>query len=287
MKKVNILLLFVLMTFLGSSSFAQDEDAEGCKDHASFNRMPDFVIGECELKEFEGYKFTVGNRSDSDAPTETVEGKYYHYYYTLKGARRDEGKVYSSLQIYRNFENAFKQSKAVLMGKVVEAGNSYGFITAKYAKGNLETWVSIQSGDDNEYGLTIVEKEMMNQVIQANAMLDALNKNGFIALDILFDTGKATVKQESTPIIDQMYEMLNANPALSVSIEGHTDNVGTPASNKTLSDARAKAVVDMLASKGIAKTRMSSVGWGQEKPVADNRTEEGRAKNRRVEMVKK
>jgi OmpA-OmpF porin, OOP family len=286
MKIINVLLLFVSMLPIGSISFAQDEDAEGCKEYPAFNRMPDFIIGSCELKDFDAYKFQIGNSTDSDAPTKTVEGKYYYYSYSLKGTKKDEGKIYSALQIYRNFENAFKQSKAVQMGKVVEAGNSYGFITVKYVKGNMETWVYLHASD-NEYEVTIVEREAMNQVIQANAMLDALNKDGYIALDILFDTGKSTIKQESMPMIDQIYELLNANPSLNVSIEGHTDNVGTPASNKTLSDARAKAVVDAITSKGITRTRMSSIGWGQEKPVADNRTEEGRAKNRRVEIVKK
>jgi OmpA-OmpF porin, OOP family len=88
-------------------------------------------------------------------------------------------------------------------------------------------------------------------------------------------------------MVDEIYELMNSNPSLKISIEGHTDNVETPESNKTLSDARAKAVLNAIVSKGISKARMTSVGWGQEKPVADNRTEEGRAKNRRVEIVKK
>ena len=75
--------------------------------------------------------------------------------------------------------------------------------------------------------------------------------------------------------------------ALKISIEGHTDNVGDAVSNKKLSDSRAKSVMDALIARGIDKTRMSAKGWGQEKPVADNRTEDGKAKNRRVEIVKK
>lgn len=286
MRKMNILLLFGSMLLFGSTSLAQDEDAENCKDYPAFNRMPDFIIGSCELKDFDAYKFKISNSIDEDAPSETVEGKYYFYYYTLNTTRKEEGKIFSALQIYRNFENAFKQSKAILVSKVIEPGNSYGFITVKYVKGNIETWVNFHASD-NEYEIHFVEREAMTQVIQANVMLDALNKDGFIALDILFDTGKSTIKQESMPIIDQIYDLLNSNPSLNVSIEGHTDNVGTPSSNKTLSDARAKAVVEAIAAKGIAKIRMSSIGWGQEKPVADNRTEEGRAKNRRVEIVKK
>ena len=127
----------------------------------------------------------------------------------------------------------------------------------------------------------------MKQEITANEMLDALNKDGFITLNILFETGKSIIQKESLPMIDQIYELMILDKALIVSIEGHTDNVGNPVSNKKLSDDRAKSVVNALVAKGIDKTRMSSIGWGQEKPVADNRTEDGRAKNRRVEIVKK
>jgi len=87
--------------------------------------------------------------------------------------------------------------------------------------------------------------------------------------------------------VDQIYDLMNNNSSLKVSVEGHTDNVGDAESNKKLSNDRAKAIVDALIAKGIEKTRLSSIGWGQEKPLADNRTEEGRAKNRRVEIVKK
>jgi outer membrane protein OmpA-like peptidoglycan-associated protein len=118
-------------------------------------------------------------------------------------------------------------------------------------------------------------------------MYDALKKDGFIALYINFDTGKSDIKPESMTIIDQIAALLKAHADLTVSIEGHTDNVGTPQSNKTLSQQRAKSVMTAVVQKGIAADRMAAVGWGQEKPIADNRSEDGRAKNRRVEVVKK
>jgi len=129
--------------------------------------------------------------------------------------------------------------------------------------------------------------EAMKQEITANEMLDALNKDGFIALNILFETGKSAIQSESLPVVDQIFELLNSDPALKISIEGHTDNVGDAAANKKLSNERAKSVMDALIAKGVDKTRLSFIGWGQEKPVADNRTDEGKAKNRRVEIVKK
>jgi len=283
MKNVYSSLLFALLFFMAIIAIAQNEDAEGCTDYPMFNRMPNFHITSCELKEFDGFNFRVSNSSGDDAEFETVEGKYYFYEYNLTG---DQEKIISPLQIFRNFENAFKQAKIAVVAKVIEPGNSYSFITGKSVKNNMETWINLEASE-NWYYLKIVEREAMTQVIQANEMLDALNKDGFIALDILFDTGKSTIKEESQPIIDQIFELLKANTELNVSIEGHTDNVGTPENNKTLSESRAKAVLSALTSKGISNTRLSSVGWGQERPVSDNRTEEGRKKNRRVEIVKK
>jgi outer membrane protein OmpA-like peptidoglycan-associated protein len=108
-----------------------------------------------------------------------------------------------------------------------------------------------------------------------------------MALYINFDTNQAIIKPESSNIIDQIIDLLKTQSGLQLSIEGHTDSQGTAVNNKTLSLNRAKAVIQAVSQGGINPTRMSAVGWGQEKPVADNRTEEGRAKNRRVEIVKK
>jgi len=118
-------------------------------------------------------------------------------------------------------------------------------------------------------------------------MYEALSKDGFMALYINFDTGKAEIKPESQGTVAQIVALLNGHEDLKLSIEGHTDNVGTPAANKTLSEQRAKAVMAAVIKGGVAAARLSAVGWGQEKPIADNRGEEGRAKNRRVEIVKK
>jgi OOP family OmpA-OmpF porin len=87
--------------------------------------------------------------------------------------------------------------------------------------------------------------------------------------------------------VREIVAMLKAAPTLRLSIEGHTDNVGTPAANKVLAENRAKSVMKAIVENGIPAGRLTAVGFGQEVPVADNRTEEGRAKNRRVELVKK
>ncbi|MDR0575751.1 MAG: OmpA family protein [Tannerella sp.] len=103
---------------------------------------------------------------------------------------------------------------------------------------------------------------------------------------ITFDIGKSTIKPESMGEINRIAKLMTDNPALKFSVEGHTDNTGSAAINQTLSDARSAAVVAKLVKMGVAKDRLASAGKGQNSPIADNSTDEGRAKNRRVEFVK-
>jgi outer membrane protein OmpA-like peptidoglycan-associated protein len=104
---------------------------------------------------------------------------------------------------------------------------------------------------------------------------------------ILFDTDSARLRGESLPTLDEVVRLLGTEPTWKLTIEGHTDSTGTLAHNQTLSEQRAASVKAYLVSKGIAAERLSSVGFGQSKPVADNATELGRAQNRRVELVRR
>ena len=102
-----------------------------------------------------------------------------------------------------------------------------------------------------------------------------------------FDSGKATLRPDADAVIERVHALLQADPALKLSIEGHTDDVGSDAANLKLSTARAAAVVTALVKRGIAAERLTSGGHGEAKPLADNATSSGRAKNRRVELVKR
>jgi len=103
---------------------------------------------------------------------------------------------------------------------------------------------------------------------------------------VSFGSGNAVLTVNAKKILDGVAEQLLANPNVKIEIQGHTDNVGKPATNKVLSERRAKAVVAYLATKGVKMDRMSAVGYGQEYPIADNNTAEGREQNRRIEMVR-
>ena len=108
-----------------------------------------------------------------------------------------------------------------------------------------------------------------------------------ITYGITFDIGKATIKEQSLPEINRFYELMRSNPELKFEVQGHTDNTGTVAGNQKLSEQRAQAIVAKLVEMGISADRLTAVGKGQTSPIADNSTDEGRAKNRRVEFVKK
>lgn len=103
---------------------------------------------------------------------------------------------------------------------------------------------------------------------------------------IYFDTGKPNVKPESALAISEIIKLLNADPCLKIHVVGHTDNVGGMESNIKLSQSRAESVVQALRNNGISPARLKSFGCGQFAPVMSNDNEEGRAKNRRVELVK-
>jgi outer membrane protein OmpA-like peptidoglycan-associated protein len=102
---------------------------------------------------------------------------------------------------------------------------------------------------------------------------------------LLFDTGKATLQPSSEEQLNNIAEILKAYPSVHVKIGGYTDNTGDPAANQTLSEARAKNVMDALVGKGVEASRLESAGYGDQHPVADNSTEEGRAQNRRISLL--
>jgi outer membrane protein OmpA-like peptidoglycan-associated protein len=104
---------------------------------------------------------------------------------------------------------------------------------------------------------------------------------------ILFDTDSDRIRAESFPTLDEVVRVLSGEASWSLTIEGHTDSTGTPAHNQVLSEQRAKSVREYLTGKGVAAGRLTTAGFGQTKPVADNATELGRAQNRRVELVKR
>lgn len=154
-----------------------------------------------------------------------------------------------------------------------------------------EIWVEVYQRyyDDAGYWLTVVEKKalpMQASVLPAAEMKKALDATGHVALYLNFDTDQATLKPDAQATLAQVIALLSQNPDLKLAVQGHTDNAGTPAHNQTLSEARARTVVATLTAQGIDAARLTAAGFGQTKPLADNATDAGKTKNRRVELVK-
>ena len=274
MKRLSLLFIGVVL-LIPSASFAEP-DADGCKDHPLFTRMKNYYILQCENK-YDQALMMIDEDPDSPKNLKPEGDKTVIKYQYGESA----GKAPSYLQIRRNYQNAAKALKA----KILVDRERYTGMQIDRSGGRI--YISLELfNDGRNISLTIIGQKAMEQEITANDMWQALQKDGYMPLYINFDTNKATIKPESKPIVDQIVLLLNDNPTLKVSVEGHTDNTGAPARNKTLSQERAQSVMNALTTTGIDKKRLSAVGWGQDKPIADNKTEEGKAKNRRVEIVK-
>jgi OmpA-OmpF porin, OOP family len=186
------------------------------------------------------------------------------------------------LAILRSYENAFKQ----LGGRKLTArADSYGTHLFFVEKDGQRSWMVLDNGNSFVY-LTFIEEKLAEQLVTAGQLSNALQKLGFATLYVNFDTNKSEIKPEMFAQLKEITMLLSKEPTLRISVEGHTDNVGALAANKTLSINRASSVMKYLISGGVDAKRLASTGFGSEAPVADNRTEEGKVKNRRVELVK-
>jgi outer membrane protein OmpA-like peptidoglycan-associated protein len=191
------------------------------------------------------------------------------------------------LQVKRNYQNAATAKGGKVLFDDGPQGQDTTFVLTKP---DSEIWVLVHISSPMVYYLNIVEKQAMKQevAIDAAAMASSIADSGSVAIyGINFDTAKSDIKPESEPAIDEIAKLLTNNPTLKVYIVGHTDMVGDAASNVRLSQARAQSVITALVSKhGIAAARLIAFGAGPYAPIASNETDEGRAKNRRVELVK-
>ena len=276
---LGILLLVVCVSPLTPVLAASDpNDAEGSKDPALFSRMPGFHIYNYKEIDFDRFEFEVGPRK-----TQAIEGRHvYVDYYANEGI-----KVPSGLQITRNYINAAKAVGGTSVYEFEDGGVQY--VTLKVVKNNVEAWARVEGSGNGTYKVHLIEKQLMKQEVVANAesLAGSIRETGKAAVyGIYFDTGKAEIKPASEPALAEIARLLKADPRLKLYVVGHTDNVGVFGSNIKLSEDRAAAVVKALVGKyGIVSSRLTPFGDGPTAPVASNTSEEGRAKNRRVELV--
>jgi outer membrane protein OmpA-like peptidoglycan-associated protein len=269
-------LAIVLFALLPGSAGAQD--VGGSKDHPLFNRLPDYYIDTYRVSEFESY----GEFVASDGSYKTVEGRmHYINYYFIEGTEH-----LTEAAIKRNYRDAFTKIGGVVQ---YEDGSN---VHMSLDKGGKVTWVRVQAWNGGQgVALFIVEEKAMEQFIvaDADALLKEISLTGKAAVyGIYFDTGKDVVKPESAPALAEIVKLLQKQPAMKIYVVGHTDSVGKFDSNMDLSRRRAAAVVDVLvAQHGIDRARLDPHGVGPLVPALSNSSEDGRTKNRRVELVER
>jgi outer membrane protein OmpA-like peptidoglycan-associated protein len=152
-------------------------------------------------------------------------------------------------------------------------------ISAHFTRNGRNLWASLHKND--MYDIRVADAGAAS-----NNLGKDLEANCHVAIyGVLFDFNKSTLQPASDPVLQKILDLLKKTPALKLEIQGHTDNVGNDAYNQTLSEARAKAVVTWLTQNGVAAARLTAKGFGKTRPIADNATDAGRAKNRRVEIA--
>jgi outer membrane protein OmpA-like peptidoglycan-associated protein len=267
---------------LCTPALAQEEpptDAEGCKDSPLVGRMPGSIIIECSDKEFDEAEMAV-----TDVENKKFEGATTRRSYSHK-------KGQSALQIIRNYEGALKKiGFRTVHTAEGNQGTMRNITLRKEGKGAAAAYIEAAwEGDPSSSSVTIVKIQEMEQQIaaDASALLDELNKSGHVAVyGINFETGKAAITADSAKALDEVVKLFQQSAGLKLRVEGHTDNVGKSKENVELSKKRAASVKEWLVQHGVEAVRLTTDGFGDKKPVADNKTDEGRAKNRRVELVK-
>jgi OOP family OmpA-OmpF porin len=182
-----------------------------------------------------------------------------------------------------NVEALFKQ-----MRLAADGGDTYDMYLIRTLRTNIWIAFSLFDGGLNTRLLVAEEKALEQTVgfVAADTMAASLQQQGHVALYLSFDTDRDVIRAESAPVVDEVVKLLRTRPELRLKVEGHTDNVGDKAHNQTLSLARAQSVVRAITAQKIDPARLSAVGLGAGKPLADNESEGGRSKNRRVELVR-
>ncbi|MEQ9300975.1 MAG: OmpA family protein [Cyclobacteriaceae bacterium] len=312
---------FALIHLLTLGAFGQT-DQSGCEDHAIITRYPGAVIEYCDIQVYKEYGIATGPETGYQKISDwtTIAGKLTRLYYSIKGDRTvtEVYRNYMSALGTAEFDilaqglngernvaktvggngwlNTFYKTNSFPPGVGIKINQGSATIGGTFhiagRLNNVYVTISGKQYSDNEVVvlLDVIEQEDVEDnliKVDADYMAKKLKETGRVALEgILFDTNKATIKSESEPLLAEIGKMLKANPSFKLYVVGHTDMIGDLRYNLELSAKRAPAVVNYLVEKhGIALARLSPQSAGPLAPVATNDTEEGRSKNRRVELV--
>jgi len=297
------------------------DDVVGSSDHPVVSRYADSEIVAYSKAEFDEYDWIVkkilntGGMEKNLESTTRLEGKLTRITYGAPPGR-------STLEVFRNYQQAleaagfevvFSCTDADCGGRYFNHARSTGYhlhfaenyydqryLAARLDNDDGSIAVAVYTVHRNAVGsfpdqaftqLDIVESAAMQESmvsVDANAMAEALERDGHIAIyNIYYDFDSADLKPESDDAIAEIASLLELRSDLSLLIVGHTDGQGSIDYNQELSGRRATSVVDALVASGVDAGRLTPIGAGMAAPVANNRLDEGRAKNRRVELVER
>jgi OOP family OmpA-OmpF porin len=231
-----------------------------------------------------------------------ADANFSLYLYDRKNQESGSPSGYTYLQI-NNRRMEFGYSNSVLPEAESLPKRRWMHVSVAYTNGKLKAYmdetrlINIPRIDFDPKGISLYTYHARNdnlfyvkniRIAEGGVKYyDRVMQDGkIIANGIRFDTGKSTLKPESMGVINEIYDLMEKNPDLKFSVEGHTDNVGDDASNLVLSADRAQTVLETLVRMGISEDRLTSKGLGETQPMDDNNLPEGRANNRRVEFVK-
>jgi len=256
--------------------------------HPLIRPYPGSVLAEnmSKYNSFDAFEFTYIDPATGKKAKKTVKGKSWKLLYEVRtsdGARVED---ITTLEFLENYKNA-----ALEKGGEVKFEDQATIVFTLPRDDGGTTWCRVMpQGNMGQQYVNIIDEEGFKQKMAFGPaeMKEALDRDGRIALyGILFDLDKATLKQESDKQLQHIVTLLIQYPGLGLEVQGHTDSQGDDAYNLDLSQRRAEAVLNYLLLFGVDRSRLAPKGYGETVPVASNDTEDGRAKNRRVELVKK
>jgi len=316
-KKLIFVFMVIIFVLLGGTTSYAQEDVEGSKDHPMISRYEGSVIKGYEHVDYDRIVFP-SEVKDDDLQTITAEGEVTKILYAAP-----EG--LSVLQVQRNYQLALKEAgfeivyecfggideiprdiysdynpgRFGISGKSPYYGRDESYFLAKKPNKDSNIYVSVHTWLSDIYdmrpatALQILEEKPMTTgkvkvEISAEEMAEDIDKNGSVRVyGIHFDTDKATIKEKSKPVLNEIALLMKQKPDLRLGVVGHTDATGNEKHNMNLSKQRAEAVVKFLTSEhGISEDRLKPRGLGPWAPIASNDNKDGRSRNRRVELVK-
>jgi outer membrane protein OmpA-like peptidoglycan-associated protein len=311
MRIAHVAAIAITLLAAGVATSANAQTKE--QDHPLVSRFPGSDIKEYSLKEFDEFTIPVGPyRKGKFTAMQKLEGKVTRIRYVNPANR-------STLEIVRNYEQALQKAGFQIVFSCggedcgdsgtldqvpgfgmwcvnvgVQCPEAMRYVVGKLTRGKDNVYVAAKvlnnAAPRADTILYVIELKPMQTgmvTVNAQALAEDITRTGHVAIyGIYFDTAKAVIKPESKPVIDEIAKLLNSQATLKIHVVGHTDNVGSLAANMALSKQRAEAVVNAVVNEHrIAAARMIANGVGPLAPVASNAAEEGRAKNRRVELV--